>query len=413
MRCRHRAAFSFPFPKGKTVKSIRSRFTLALLATLAVLAVFAIAGHPLVSPDTLAAIGMGGGAMPFAMSGEILDIFNQDPFKAIALTDAVQRNPYQPVGLGQLNIFEPNPIRTTALAIEERQGKLVLIPLSERGAEGTQRSTEKRKMRYFDVPRLMHDDTVYASEVQGIREFGTESVLMQVEAEVARRLSGPTGLLASVEYTKEYLRLGAVQGLMLDPKDGSSYKNWFDEFQIAQAAETPFNLSAQVVGSLRPIINGIVRTMARKAQGAWVPTTRAYALCGDAFYDAFTNHIDVTKTFLNWQEAKELRGSQGAAFDSFDFAGVTWMNYRGSDDNTTVKVPDDKVKFFPVGAPGVFREAMAPGETVDWVNTPGKPVYVLPIFDLQRRMWWKMEAYAYPLFICTRPEMLLSGRAGT
>jgi len=39
-------------------------------------------------------------------------------------------------------------------------------------------------------------------------------------------------------------------------------------------------------------------------------------------------------------------------------------------------------------------------------------VYVLPIFDIQRRMWWKMEAYAYPLLICTRPEVLLSGRAG-
>jgi hypothetical protein len=394
------------------VKSIRSRVTLVLVTTLLVAAVFSIAGHPLIPHHWLAALG-GGAMMPFAMSGEILDIFNQDPFKAIALTDAVQRNPYQPVGLGQLNIFDPNPIRTTALAVEERQGKLVLIPFSERGTEGTQRQTEKRKMRYFDVPRLMHDDTVYASEIQGIREFGTESVLMQIEAEVARRLSGPTGLLASVEYTKEYLRLAAVQGLCLNPKDGSQMYNWFDEFQITQAAEIAFNLSAGTSGSLRPIVNGIIRTMARKAQGAFTPQTRVYALCGDTFYDQLTNHTDVVKTFINWAAAKDLRdNSQGAAFDVFDFAGVSWVNYRGSDDNSTIKIADDKVKFFPVGAPGIFREAMAPGETVDWVNTPGKPVYVLPIFDTQRRMWWKMEAYAYPLFICTRPEVLLSGRAG-
>jgi hypothetical protein len=344
---------------------------------------------------------------------DILDIFNQDPFKAIALTDAVQRNPYQPVGLGNLDLFDPNPIRTTALAVEERTGKLVLIPLSERGAEGTQRTTEKRKMRYFDVPRLMHDDTLYANELQGIREFGTESILMQVETEVARRLSGPTGLLASVEYTKEYLRLGAIQGLMLDPADGSTKYNWFDEFQIAQAAEIPFSLSAGTANSLRPICNGITRTMARKAQGAFMPTTRVYGLCGDAFYDAFCNHPDVIRTFTNWSDAKEIRGgNSGAAFSEFEFGGITWMNYRGSDDNATVKLADASVKFFPVGAPGIFREAMAPGETVDWVNTPGKPVYVLPIFDIQRRMWWKMEAYSYPLMICTRPEVLLSGRAG-
>ncbi|KWT89349.1 MULTISPECIES: major capsid protein [unclassified Variovorax] len=347
------------------------------------------------------------------MAGDILDIFNQDPFKAIALTEAVQRNPYQPVGLGNLDLFDPDPIRTTALAIEERTGKLVLIPLSERGAEGTQRQTEKRKMRYFEVPRLMHDDTLYANELQGIREFGTESILMQVETEVARRLSGPTGLLASVEYTKEYLRLGAIQGLMLDPKDGSTLYNWFDEFQITQAAEIAFNLAAGTANSLRPICNAIKRTMARKAQGAFMPTTKVYGLCGDTFYDSFVNHPDVIRTFVNWNDAREIRGGNaGAAFDEFEFGGITWMNYRGSDDNSTVKLADDKVKFFPVGAPGVFREAMAPGETVDWVNTPGKPVYVLPIFDTQRRMWWKMEAYAYPLLICTRPEVLLSGKAG-
>jgi hypothetical protein len=343
---------------------------------------------------------------------DILDIFHNDPFSAIALTDAVQRNPFQPVGLGELDIFDANPIRTKALAVEERNGVLTLIPFSERGAEGTQRSTEKRKMRYFDVPRLMHDDTVYAEEIQSVREFGQESVLMQIETEVARRLSGPTGLLASVEYTEEYLRLAAVQGMVLNPKDGSVLYNWFDEFQVTQATETPFNLAAGTANTLRPICNGIIRTMARKAQGAFTPTTKVFALCGDVFYDQLVNHPDVIRTFINWSDAKALRdNSQGAAFDAFSFAGITWVNYRGSDDNTTIKIADDKVKFFPVGAPGVFRKAMAPGETVDWVNTPGKPVYVLPIFDTARRMWWKMEAYAYPLYICTRPEVLLSGRS--
>ena len=343
--------------------------------------------------------------------GDILDIFHNDPFTSISLTDAVQRNPYQPVGLGELDLFDPNPIRTKALAVEERQGQLVLIPFSERGAEGTQRTTVKRKMRYFEVPRLMHDDTIYAEELQGVREFGTESVMMQIEDEVARRLSGPTGLLASVEYTKEFMRLAAIQGLCMNP-NGTQLYSWFDEFQITPAAPVEFSLAAQTPNSLRPICNAITRSMARAAKGAFTPTPRVYALCGDSFYDEFTNHPDVIRTFVNWSDAKALRdNSQGAAFQAFDFSGITWFNYRGSDDNSTIAIPGNQVKFFPVGAPGIFREAMAPGETVDWVNTPGKPVYVLPIFDTQRRMWWKMETYAYPLFICTRPEVLLSGLA--
>jgi hypothetical protein len=354
------------------------------------------------------------------MAGEIIDIFNSDPFSAVMLTQGVQRNPFQPVGLGELNLFTPNPIRTTAVSVEERTGVLKLIPFSERGTEGTQRNTEKRKMRYFDVPRLMHDDTIHTYEIQNIREFvdgatgQVVTVPMQLEKEVARRLAGPTGLLASVEYTKEYLRLAAVQGLVLDPKDGSVLYNWFDEFQITQATETAFNLSAGTPNSLRPIINGIARTMARKAQGAFTPQTRIMALCGDAFYDEFVNHPDVIRTFLNWSDAREIRsGDTGGAFGAFEFGGITWWNYRGSDDNSTIKIPDDKAKFFPVNAPGIFQEALAPGESMEFVNQPGMPQYVLPIPDRDRRMWWKMEVYSYPLYLCVRPEVLLSGRAGS
>lgn len=341
-----------------------------------------------------------------------LDVFHQDAFSTIQLTTAIEKKPFQPTGLGDLNIFEPDPIRTTALAVEQRQGKLVVVPFSERGQEGTQRTTEQREARYFKVPRIMHSDTLYANEIQDIRAFGTESELMQVQAEVARRLNGPTGLTSNIEYTWEYHRLAAVQGMLLDA-DGSVKYNWFDEFGITAPSEVGFNLAAGTANSLRPIVNGIVRAMARKSQGAFLPTTKVYALCGDLFYDELTNHPDVIRTYLNWSAAQELRdNSQGAAFEAFPFAGVIWSNYRGSDDNTTLKIPDDKVKFFPVGAPGVFRVAYAPGESFEWVNTPGKPMYVIPIFDRDRNSFWKMEVYSYPLHICTRPEVLQTGRAG-
>lgn len=342
-----------------------------------------------------------------------LDIFNQDPFTTVSLTAAVDKFPYQPGALGELALFDDDPIRTTALVVEQRQGRLVIIPLSERGEEGTQRTTEKREARYFEVPRLRHSDTVYANELQNIRAFDTESELMQVQDEVARRLAGPTGLLKNIEYTWEFQRLAAVQGLFTDA-DGSIRYDWFQEFGIAKAAEVAFNLAAGTANSLRPLCNQITRSMARKAQGAFTASTRVFALCGDAFYDAFVNHPDVIRTFVNWSDAQEIRGGgAGGAYSSFEFGGIRWINYRGSDDNETIKIPDDKVKFFPQGAPGVFRRALAPGESFQWVNTPGKPVYVVPIMDRDRNEWWKMEVSSYPLHICTRPEVLLSGRAGS
>jgi hypothetical protein len=343
------------------------------------------------------------------MPGTMIDIFHTDPFSAIEMTTAVDRLPHIPSMLRDSKIFTPNPIRTTALAVEERNGVLSVIPTSQRGQPtNAERTTEKRKIRYFDVPRVRVGDTIHAHELQNIRAFGETSVFMQVQEEVARRLSGPTGLLSLLDYTEENMFLGAVQGLFLD-SDGTVLYNWFDEFEFVAAAEVAFNLAAQVEFSLRPIINGIVRSMGRSAKGAFTQGTTVTALCGDVFYDQFVNHIDVVKTYYNWQAAAELR--ENKAWQTFHFGGIDWINYRGSDDNTSIKIPDDKVKFFPVNAPGVFEEAFAPAEGFEWINTPGLARYIKPIFDKDRNEWWRMEASMYPLPICKRPEVLRTGHS--
>jgi hypothetical protein len=340
-----------------------------------------------------------------------MNVFQQDAFSAFQLTQAIEKVPYQPQGLGELNLFEDDPIRTTSCGVEERQGKLVVIPFSDRGEEGTQRTKELRDIKYFNVPRIMTSDTITAQEIQSIREFGQESELIQVEKEVARRLAGPTGLTRNIEYTWEFHRLAAIQGLLIDA-DGQVVYDWYASFGKARPVEIGFDLAAQTPNSLRPLCNGVVRKMARASQGAFIPSTEVWAACGDQFYDLFVNHPDVIRTFLNWQEARDIRdGDAGSAFSSFRFAGINWYNYRGSDDTISIAIPSDKVKFFPRSAPGVFKRALAPGESFQWVNTPGKPMYVLPIPDLQRNAFWKIECYSYPLHMCSRPEVLQSGRA--
>jgi len=207
------------------------------------------------------------------------------------------------------------------------------------------------------------------------------------------------------------MRLGALQGILLD-SDASTIYNWFTEFVISPPVEVGFNLAANVDGELQPKVNAIKRAMARAAQGAWLPTTQVNALAGDEFFDLLIKHIDVKETYKFWSAAADLRaGTQRGAFESFPFGGIIWHNYRGSDDNSTIKVATDKVKFFPVGAPGVFREGMAPGESFDFVNTPGRPEYVFMIPDRDRNAWVKFEMYSYPLYICTRPEILQTGKA--
>ena len=52
-----------------------------------------------------------------------IDVFHSDPFTMIEMTAAVERLPFRPTGIGELNLFEDNPIRTRALMVEQRAGR--------------------------------------------------------------------------------------------------------------------------------------------------------------------------------------------------------------------------------------------------------------------------------------------------
>ena len=333
-----------------------------------------------------------------------MDIFNQDAFSMVSLTSALENSPYQPGRLGQLGLFMENPIRTETVGIEQRDNVLTLISTSERGAPLDQGSSRKRNIRDFRTVRIAKGDTIYASEIQNIRAFGMESEFQQVQAEVAKRYSW---LQSDMQLTHEHMRLGAVQGIVLDADGSTVINNWYDEFGITQAAEIDFDLdnASPASGAVRKKCAQVIRQMAKAAKGGWVDgQTRVHALCGDAFWDDLITHPEVERTYLNYSAAAGLR--EGIAYESFTYGGITWENYRGTDDGSTVAIGTDKANFFPVGGRDTFELALSPAESFEYVNTPGKFEYGLMIPDRDRNMWVKPELYSYPLYVCKRPAML-------
>lgn len=342
-----------------------------------------------------------------------MDVFNSNAFSMISLGAAIEKVDHIPNFLGRLNLFTPKPIRTEVAMVEERSGVLSLIQTSERGAPLEQRTTEKRTVRSFRAPRIAKGDTIQASEIQGIRAFGSESEFVQVQQEVMRRYAGSgTGpvagtLLGDIEATWENMRLGAVQGIVKDA-DGSTLHDFFTEFGVAQPAAVDFDLdnANPTMGDVRAKCDAIVRAVKRAAKGCWLEgSSYVMGLADDTFWDALIKHAEVRDTYLATQEASDLR--QGTAFsDNFRFGGIRWVNYQGTDDNATIAVPAGTAKFFPVNAPGAFEVYWTPGEFLDVVNTLGKPVYPKIVPDRDRNAWVKVEAYSYPLFVPTRPLML-------
>lgn len=329
-----------------------------------------------------------------------MDAFNNKAFSMVSLTAAVAKVAYVPSLLGSLNIFEPEPVYTRTVAVERTARGLALIPTSPLGAPPRQEDRDGRDIRDLRTTRLADAFTLYAYEVEGIRAFGTESEFESLQTEYANRMAK---VRSNMELTHEFHRLGALQGKLLDADGVTVIYDYFATFGIAEPSAVSFELDVATT-NVRGLCQDIIRSMARSSGGSFTPATQVHAIAGDAFYDALISHPTVVATYLNWQAAEALR--EKTAFESFYFGGITWHNYRGTDDNSTVAVPTNQAKFFPVGARDVFKKAMAPAEFGPYVNTRGQDTYAINVLDKDRQAWTKGELYSYPLYLCTLPEVL-------
>jgi len=338
-----------------------------------------------------------------------MDVFKSDLFSATSMTAAVDKYGYVPSFL--TNLFGDSiyvPVSTTSVFIEERANAPAVIQTTPRGAPPKQKGGDQRTERGFKTLRHALSSRVTSEELQNIRAFGTTTELKSLQIEIARR---QMKIRTDFELTKEAWMLNMVQGYVLDA-DGTQLYDWASEFNQTRQAEVAFNFAGAAIGDIRKKCNGIVRTTLRKLQGLGGGNVKVVALCGDDFYDGLITSAEVRQTYINWAEAADLRNKVGAPFEAFPFGGILWVNYRGTDDNSTVAIDPAKAKFFPVGA-GIFQWALSPAERFEFVNTPGQEIYSWIVPDLDRQMYADVEMATYPLPVCVMPQALGSGRAGS
>ena len=330
-----------------------------------------------------------------------MDIFQQDAFGLMQVTAAVNQQQFVPSRLRDMGLFRSRGITTTTVGIEQRGNTLALVQTSPRGAPPEQRVRDRRKMRPLNVPHLSKEAVIYADQVQGVRAFGTES-----DAEmVGQIVDQETGLVRTeIDMTEENLMLGAVRGQILDA-DGSVIYNLFDEFDVSEPAPVNFALGTATT-KVRNKCAEVKRRMAKEMQAGGMPF-RVHAFCGDNFFDKLVSHQDVEKAYERYQDGAMLR--EDLVYEAFPFAGVTFENYRSSDDET-VGIGADECRFFAVGIPGLFDMVYAPADTMDTVNTIGLPRYAIPGMDPSgKQKYMSYEVQANPLPYCTRPQTLLKG----
>jgi len=343
----------------------------------------------------------------------MLDIFKTDAFGIVRMTDAVNKQPFSPGRIGQMGLFQEQGIDTLDVAIEEKEGVLYLVPAKARGADPTQNTKEGRKLRVLRTVHLPVGDKLMADEVQGVRAFGSESVMETIAAKVNEKL----GTMAqSMEATHEFHRIGAIKGAVLDADGTTELYDLFDEFDITPYATVNFDFDVEAAdeGQQRARCAGIVRNIAA-ALGA-TPFASVHAICGDNFFDDLLREPEVRNSYKNTSMAQVLR--EGYVLPNgnlihgvFEFGGIVWENYRGQIGGVSF-VNTESCHIFPVGVPGLFKTVFAPANYIDTVNTIGRPMYAKTTPDPKGR-WVDIDVQSNPLTYCTRPKALITGVAHT
>ncbi len=197
--------------------------------------------------------------MGTAMS--VLDIFNNDAFHVLTMSDALRDVKYVPGFISKMGLFSTTSISTIDIAIEkDKDQQLFLIKASPRGGVGQTFGKSGRSVRKLGVPHFQVDDAIYADEVQSVRAFGEERALETFQARIAERAAE---IRQSFALTEEFHRLNVViNGKMLD-SDNSVIYDFFDEMGASQPAAVDWDLDAAspARGVLRQKSTDLVRTM--------------------------------------------------------------------------------------------------------------------------------------------------------
>ncbi len=332
------------------------------------------------------------------------DIFKNDKFSMTNLTKWVSEMPYVPGTVGKLGLFgESEGVNTTTIGVENEQGTFILVPNSERGKGGTKMKRDTRSLRDFRIPHKKVSDDIKADEIQNVRALGSDSDVEAVGQVVQRR---QRRMLTSLDATVEYMRLGAIKGVIYDADGTSVIYNLFNEFGIAQTTQD-FTLGTAGADQLTNAMT--LRETIQEALG-WNGDDglQVGVLCGKTWFKRFIAHPKIAEAYKYYQSIQKAANplQKDLRYKGFEFGDVTFWVYRGNVGGVAF-VADNEAHAFPMDVPDVFIERYAPADYLETVNTEGLPRYSKLATDPMFNRYAELEAQTNPIALCTRPKTLV------
>lgn len=344
----------------------------------------------------------------------ILDVFKQDAFGVIALTDAVNDITPQYGRLGALGLFQDMGSTQRTVAVDFDPMTNQLLPQSQWGGAGVANKTAVGRMRGYQIPHFPINDSLLAADLQGRRRPGSDAV-QDAQWLLAKKMAE---MRMKEEQTLEWMRLGVLKSGIVKDGAGTTILDIYGDFGITQTS-TPFvfgTTSTDILGKCAAVKRNILAALRGELMTTFV------AVVSDSFYDALVSHPNVKIAFQYFQNGGQTlsqdfsggsvqpnaAGLFGGAGTPFYFGGIYWMNYSGSvTDSSGASQPlvdTDSAYLFPMGT-NVFRTWYAPADYLETINTEGLPFYAkTKLMDYDKGIDVEVQMNALP--ICLKPAVV-------
>lgn len=287
-----------------------------------------------------------------------------DIFTLAELTAAINNLPVRIGNPNDINLFREVPLTSKAMPVEFYEETSILVPTTEWGGVAPKNSTGKRTAKTWTIPYMPLEDNVLASDLIGVRAFGSMTETETVGNTVLNRLQQ---MKNKVDQTLAYRRCKAKQGIILDA-DGSVLVNYLTDFGV-QEQVVDFELgtaTTNVLAKCQDVIDKIEDGLGQEIYNSIeVEVDRA-------FYDALTSHKNVKEVFLGWSAAQDKLGKSNTS--GFTFGDLTFIVNRQKVGDTPL-VDSNTGHAYPVGTQDVFITGLAPADFMETVNTLALPFY--------------------------------------
>lgn len=342
--------------------------------------------------------------------------FLDQVFNASTMTTAINKIANVYGLMGEWDIAPVRGIPTTTVMLKYKDGLVSVLPSAPRGGPRTERLTGDEKAVYLEIPHFPSGGLMTPKDIQDKYAFRDDVLepesLANAQAEHLEELRTDHDL--NLEYMRCQMLFGQIRDgngdLLVDLHAALGVPKTTIDFELSDPTTDVNAKCREVLRHFQKNNRGIATIGMPK-----VP-------CSSDFFDALKAHPNVEKFYLNYADAREMRGNNTSSpsySDEFKFGKLHFFSYDAqvplADKTSYNLIPSGKAAAIPQTVGGrLMRTYAAPPDRLSEVNkapTAENLIYVSTDI-LPHDKGVDLDLESNPLPVNSRPDLIPELLAG-